>query len=133
MPLSFSFNGKIIIIRMEGSYSTSELKTVILKALDAPEATAGAVLMFDLRESLALRERSMEEVRDVAKFLAANGARFNNRLGMVAPTDLAYGLMRVGSATADMNGLTSMVFRRFDEAKDWLLVETFFAPANYNE
>lgn len=133
MPLSFSFDGKIIIIRMEGSYSTSELKTVILKALDAPATPADAVMMFDLRESLALRERSMEEVRDMAKFLAANGARFNNRLAMVAPTDLAYGLMRVGSVTADMGGLTSMVFRRFEEAREWLLMETFFAPENYHE
>jgi len=121
MPVSFSFDGKIIIIRMEEFYSTGELKTAILKALDAPEAAADAVLMFDLSKSLALQERSAEDVRDMARFLASNGTRFNNRLGMVAPTDLAYGLMRVGSATAGINGLDAMVFRHFEEAREWLL------------
>jgi len=106
---------------MEGSYSTGELKKTILEALADSQAPANAVLMFDLRESLAVQKRSGEDVRDVARFLASNGERFGKRLGMVTSTDLAYGLMRMGAVTAEMGGVTSRVFRDFEQTKMWLL------------
>jgi hypothetical protein len=121
MPVSYSFDGRIIIVKMDGLYSTRDLKKTILNALDDSQIPANSVLMFDLRESRALQERSGEDIRDMAKFLAANGERFGNRLGMVAPSDLAYGLMRMGAVTAETGGVTSMVFREFEQAKYWLL------------
>ena len=121
MAVSYSFDGNIILIRMEGIYSTSELKATILKALDAPECPANPVMMFDLRESRSIKDRSAEDVRDMAMFLASQGPRFGNRLGMVAPTDLTYGMMRIGAVTAERGGVEAFVFREFNEAREWLL------------
>ena len=121
MAVSYSFDGNIILIRMEGIYSTSELKTTILKSLDAPECPANPVMMFDLRESRSIKDRSAEDVRDMAMFLASQGSRFGNRLGMVAPTDLTYGMMRIGAVIAERGGVDAFVFREFNEAREWLL------------
>ena len=121
MPVSYSFDNRIIIIRMEGLYSTGDLKNTILAALSDSQIPSDPVMMFDLRESRVFKQRSPEDVRDMARFLASNGEWFGNRLGMVAPSDLAYGLMRIGAATAEMGGVTSMVFREFEQAREWLL------------
>lgn len=121
MPISYSFDTRIVVVRMEGKYSTGELKDAILAAVADPACPADPVMMFDLRDSQSLEDRSADEVRDMARFLASHGARFGNRLGMVAPTDLSYGLMRIGAVTAEMKGLSAEVFRTFEEARDWLL------------
>lgn len=121
MPVSYSFDNRIIIIRMEDLYSTVDLKKTILAALADSNIPTNPVLMFDLRESRVFENRSSEDIRDMARFLASNGERFGHRLGMVTSTELAYGLMRMGAVTAGMGGVTGMVFREFEQAKKWLI------------
>jgi hypothetical protein len=79
------------------------------------------VLLFDLRTSQALTERSANDVRQLAQFLSQHGTRFGLCLAMVVSTDLAYGLMRLGGTHTEMSGLRSAVFRDINEARIWLL------------
>jgi hypothetical protein len=39
---------------------------------------------------------------------------------MVAVTDLAYGMMRMGSAVAESQGIAARVFRDRESAMEWL-------------
>jgi hypothetical protein len=121
MPVSYSFDDRIAVMRMEGNYSVAELEDAVLAGLADPARPNGVVLMFDLRESRALRDRPTEDVRAMARFLSRNREKYNSRLAMVAPTDLAYGLMRLGAVTAEAGGVAAEVFRDFASARAWLL------------
>ena len=87
MPVSYSFDDPIVAIHMKGEYSVLDLENAVLAALADPARPARPVLMYDLRESRALRERPTEDVRGMARFLARNRHAFNSRLVMVAPSD----------------------------------------------
>lgn len=123
MPVSYSFDDPIVAIHMKGEYSVLDLENAVLAALADPARPARPVLMYDLRESRALRERPTEDVRGMARFLARNRHAFNSRLVMVAPSDLAFGLMRLGAVTAEAGGVVAEVFREFEPARAWLLGE----------
>jgi hypothetical protein len=56
----------------------------------------------------------------MAYFLASRAERYAQRLGMVAVTDLAYGMMRMGSAVAESQGIAARVFRDRASAMAWL-------------
>jgi hypothetical protein len=60
-----------------------QLKNQVLEALSDPSLPAEPVLMFDLRQSVSVQERSTDEVRDMAEFLAAHAEQFSSRIGMV--------------------------------------------------
>ena len=120
MPVAYEFDDDVILLRMVGKYTTSDLKSSILDALDDARVPERPVLLFDLRESRSLQDRTADEVRDMARFLASQGRRFGHRLAMVTTGDLAFGLMRLGAVAAETGGLAAEVFRDMGEAKEWL-------------
>jgi hypothetical protein len=120
MPVAYEFDNDVILLRLVGKYTTSDLKSAILDALDDARLPERPVLLFDLRESRSLQDRTADEVRDMAHFLASHGRRFGNRLAMVTASDLAFGLMRLGAVTAETGGLAAEVFRDMGAAKEWL-------------
>ncbi|HET7456479.1 MAG TPA: hypothetical protein VFJ74_02425 [Gemmatimonadaceae bacterium] len=123
MPVTYSFDDRIVAVRMVGNYSVDELEETMLAGLADPKRPARAVLMFDLTESRALRDRPTEDVRGMARFIARHRVAFNSRLAMVAPSDLAFGLMRLGAVTAEAGGVVAEVFREYAPARAWLLGE----------
>lgn len=129
MPITHAFDASILVIRMEGHYTVSDLEQAVLAGLADPHLPTDAVLMFDLSESRALRDRPTEDVRAMARFLARQRARYGARLAMVAPGDLAFGLMRLGAVTAEGGGVAAEVFRDYATARAWLLSERPAAPA----
>jgi len=121
MPVSYSYHGRIVVMRMEGDYTTADLKARVLEALDDPKCPTDAVLLFDMRESNAIKGRSPAEVQEMANFLAGQRDRFSRRLAMVTSSDVAYGLMRIGAVYVERGGVSPEVFRDFEEAKKWLV------------
>ncbi len=110
----------MVVMRMEGDYTTGDLKTGVTQALDDPQCPKDAVLMFDLRQSESIKGRSPAEVQDMANFLAGQRERYSRRLAMVTGSDVAYGLMRIGAVYVERGGVLPEVFRDFEEAKKWL-------------
>ena len=120
MPVGYDFDGDVIVVRPLGKYSTHDMKAAVLDALDDERLPARAVLLFDLRESRSLQDRTADEVREMAGFLASHGRRFSHRLAMVTTGDMAFGLMRLGAVAAESGGLVAEVFRDLAKAKAWL-------------
>jgi hypothetical protein len=121
MPVSYRFDSNIVIIDVVGEYSMDDLRATILNSLADPEHPANTFLLINMEESRSILERSSAEVKAMARFVASLGERFNNRIAMVASGNLAYGLMRMGSAGSEEKGIKSNVFRTFAEAQKWLL------------
>lgn len=57
----------------------------------------------------------------MAQFIASLGSIFHNRIALVAPADLPYGFMRMGSVGSEERGIESNVFRNMADARTWLL------------
>lgn len=122
MPVQYRLETKIIVIEMIGEYSTDELRATILNALNDPACSANSFLLIDLGESRSIYDRSSGEIDTMADFVASLGHRFNNRVALVAPDDLPFGLMRMSSAGSEERGIKARVFRNIDEARKWLLL-----------
>jgi len=121
VPVSYSFDSHIVVVRGDGDYATDELKATTLAALADAACPARPVLMFDLRTSHALTERTAPQVEDMGLFLADLSARYNGRMAMVVSSLVGYGLMRMGTPYAETKGGTVEVFKDYDEARRWLL------------
>ena len=121
MPVQYRFDEKILVIEMSGTYSIDELRSTISSAFKDPARPEDAVLLLDLSASQSFHERSSESVSNVARFVASFGQKFNNRLAIVAPDDLKFGLARMGSATTDNLDIRAEIFRDPAKARAWLL------------
>ena len=125
MPVSYTFEDRIVVLRAEGRYPAAELRTAARAAFSDPEGPAAVGLfdglLIDARGSLSLRERSWAELRHTAHMLAPLVNHFGSRIAMVATSDLDYGLLRVAAVTLEGDGADAAVFRDVDAAREWLL------------
>lgn len=119
MPVIARVEGGILSLRMTGSYTPADIRAALLAAT---AETRGELvgMLFDVRHSEVLHTRAAGEVREMARFLGAEGDRFGRRIAMIATADYAYGLMRMGGVTAEEGGVEAAVFRSEAEARAWL-------------
>lgn len=108
------------MIRMIGTYSTAELRSSFLDAIDALGATNAIGICFDVSESEVLATRSAEDVSAMAYFMASYSKRFSRRMALIGSNDFSFGMMRLGSATLEQAGVTSAVFRSECDAWSWI-------------
>jgi len=121
MPVKYRFDSTIVVIELVGEYSMDDLRSTILNSLADSARPVNSYLLIDLSKSRSIYDRSAEDVNIMASFIGSLGGRFNNRIALVAPNDLPYGLMRMGSVGSEERGVKSEVFRSFDDARNWLL------------
>jgi hypothetical protein len=120
MPVSYSFDDRFIHLRMAGEYTTADLRRTLQDALADRQCGQRDGVLFDLSESKSLHQRTPTDIQEMARFLASQSEPFGGRLAMVAPSDLAYGLMRIGVVIAEASGAEPRVFRTTEEALEWL-------------
>ena len=120
MPVTYEFDDCTIALRMIGSYETAEIRSALLEALAHPACPSIVGLLFDVRESRSITGRTADEVRAMAEFLASIADRFGRRMAMLADTDAAFGLMRLGAVGVERHGVDSQVFRNAADADAWL-------------
>ena len=121
MAIEHRREGDVAVVTARGRYSMAELRDGIDEALDAFGDEVSAGLLLDLTGSESLGERTADDLRAMAIFLASRGNRFSSRLAMVAVTDVAYGLLRMGAVTAESQGIAAHVFRDYGSARRWLM------------
>ena len=121
MAIQHRREGNIAVVAAAGRYTAAELRDVIDAALASFGDDGSAGLLLDLSESESVGERTAEDLRAMALFFASRGHRFSSRLAMVAVTDIAYGLMRMGAVTAESQGIAAHVFRDYGSARRWLV------------
>ena len=105
---------------MAGTYSTSDLREAILKALAQGEGSDPAGMIFDVSESESLRGRTAEEVTAMGYFLATHSDRFGRRIALIGHDNFRFGMMRLGSVVLEQQGVTNQVFRSEAEGRQWL-------------
>ncbi len=112
----------VAVVTPIGDYEIDELCDAIDAILLRVPAGGASGLLLDLSASSALPRRTTNDLRIMAGCLARGRLGFGSRLGMVAPTDLAFGMMRQGGAFIEDQGVEAEVFRDFSSAMEWLAV-----------
>ena len=120
MPVSYAFDERIVVVRAEGDYSEVDLEDTILAALTDPRRPHDVALLMDVSGSSTFRDRPTDDFRGTARFLARHRLRYGSRVAIVAPSDLAFGLMRMAAVTAEAGGVMTEVFREWAPARAWL-------------
>ncbi|MFL5562242.1 MAG: STAS/SEC14 domain-containing protein [Gemmatimonadaceae bacterium] len=120
MSVTYEVDGSTIALRLRGEYTTAAVRATALAAFADPDAAGATGLLFDVSHSRSIAGRSASEVRAMADFLASHAERFGRRLALVASSDAAFGLMRLGAVGLEQKGVDSRVFRDLAEAEAWL-------------
>ena len=121
MPVTSRHDDNIIVIEMSGEYSHEEARTVIYNTFMERSHPKNAVLLIDLTESKSINQRSSENIIALADYINSFREYYNNRLALVAPDNLKYGLMRMTAATGERLGIEINIFREYSKARKWLL------------
>lgn len=123
MPVTYELHCPTIVVSLNGVYETADVREAVLAAIADPRAVGATGLLFDVRKSASIAGRTATEVRAMADFLATKAGQFGNRLALVADTDAAFGLMRLGSVAVEQKGVDARVFRDIADAEGWLAVQ----------
>jgi hypothetical protein len=119
MTVTYGFDGNVLIVRMIAEYEPADIRQAITAALAERQPEPMDGILFDVRASTALRRRTPNEIRAMAAFLAHVARDRKLRVALVADTDLAYGLMRLGAADVASVDVATMTFRDEVVAMAW--------------
>lgn len=124
MAVEYAFHEGVLTIAAVGVYEPRDLVQAFLAALNDPACPRPVALMYDVSRSESLATRSTDEIRKMADFIASYADRIGGRLAVVAPTDVHFGLSRIGAARSEGVGVDAQVFRTAAEAHQWLTGST---------
>ena len=120
MPVTWSLEGDLVQLSLEGQYEPTDIIDAFLAALADPRCPEEISLLLDTTRSQSLDMRAPGEIRHVAQYLGPYRKRIRGRCAVVVGTDLHFGLSRMGSAYSETVGVDARVFRSKAEALDWL-------------
>ena len=121
MRLPYSFEGGIALVQLAGTYTTQDLRETVMTLLEDPACPEKPLMLMDLRVSEVIQNRSGSDLQEVARSLAVIGPRLGRRFAMVAGSEAAFGLLRLGAVYAAQSGIEPAVFRDLASARAWLL------------
>lgn len=120
MPVTFEFRDGVVVLEMRGKYEPEDIKDALLTALRDSRSSAAAGLLFDMSESVSIKDRTAADVTAMGYFLAGESHRFGRRAALVAERDFTFGMMRLGQTVLEGLGVAAAVFRSAAEADLWI-------------
>ena len=121
MPVHSGVHDGILVITADGDYTSNELRRVGEAAVHAEGTPRPALVLVDMSGASALGERSPTDLRGTASYFANFGPALA-AVGVLAPDDLTFGLMRMAETFFTMNEPPTAirVFRSRPDAVAWL-------------
>lgn len=120
MAVEWEITDGIISMRMSGVYDVADIYAGVRAALADPRSEGAIGLLFDVSKSESLKDRQPTDVHAVGYFVATHSDRFQKRVALVGESDFPYGMMRLGGAVLDSQGIANKVFRDAASGRDWL-------------
>jgi hypothetical protein len=130
MPVRYEFSGDILRLSLEGSYTPQDVIDTFLAALSDRAFPKDAKFIMDVRRSSELANRSVEEIKAVARVFARHSKHFDGRGAIVASKPVHYGLARMGATFIEPLGAEIRVFSDVGEAISWLNTENISRTEN---
>jgi hypothetical protein len=118
LPISYQFAGKTIWVTLAGQYSFAEIEQAAARILNDPAFTDDMNLLLDAR--LVTVNPTLAEVRARAMFLNSVARNRPGKIVLVVADTLRYGLGRMLSIYAQMEGVKVEVFMDIEQARQRL-------------
>ncbi len=121
MPLDYDIRSGVIWFVTEGDVDYEDgLETLGTAIREAARRDADQRwdVIFDIR--LSSEQRSADELRGIADFVAGHKAVLSGRCAVVAGDAFHFGLGRMFSAYSESNGVEALVARDVGSATSWL-------------
>ena len=120
MPVTYDFDGSILVMRMAGEYLLIEIRIALAAALDEAESRIITGLLLDTSESQSIATRSLGDITSIVGFLAYHSQAYARRAALVASTDVAFGVLQIADPDFEVAGVETRLFRSYDEGMQWL-------------
>lgn len=120
MPVSYSFEGRIFRLTNEGASTADEVIETFEAGLDDPAFPEHAILLWDIRESDSLKDKSSGELLRITQILGPKAYRHSNTSALVVSNDLYHGLMRMATSYGAEFESNSRLFRDEADALEWI-------------
>jgi len=118
LPISYQFSGKTIWVTLSGQYSYAEIEQASAKILNDPAFTDDMNLLLDARQVTV--NPTLAEVKQRAMFLKSVVQKRPGKIVLVVADTLRYGLGRMLSIYAQMEGVKVEVFMDIEQARQRL-------------
>lgn len=120
LAVTYTISGHLLHLVMDGEYLPTDIREQVSAAMADPRLPEQSLFLMDMRTSVSLSERTPDDLRSMATFLATYRDRYGGRLAMVASAPLQFGLLRMGEAFSAMAGIEARAFYELDDAVNWL-------------
>jgi len=128
MPVTYEFEGDLLILTMAGTYSGNEVLRTYVAALEDPACPPRVEILVDVSRSESLASRGAEELQAMNELAAPYADRIGRRYAVVASPGVLFGMSRMGTTFSEAVGITGRVFTSRAAALEWL--RTGAAPAD---
>lgn len=119
MAVTYAFVGEVLEVRASGAYHPGDVERAFRDALADPARPTLRALLYDVRDSAVVEQRTTPDVRDAVAFFKGLGPHVGQRIALLVSTDVAFGIMRMVAAWADGAGIEAEVFRDARAALAW--------------
>jgi len=119
VPVFHAQKEGVLVITVDGDYTSGELQRVGARALASPDVPAPARILLDVSGAAGLGNRSGAELMETADFFASMGLALS-AVAILAPDDESHRLMRMGMTLYADRGIQAEVFRDRTGAMAWL-------------
>jgi hypothetical protein len=120
VAVTFSIEGDLLTMTLEGKYPPEDVVEQFLVAIRDPRCPDAVALLVDVSASTSLATRPTEQIRLVAERLGEFKDRIGRRCAVLATSDVNFGLSRLGAVYSEGVGVHVQVFRDRAEALAWL-------------
>ena len=120
MPATYRFEAPIVVIETFNLFSLEDISKTLVDAIADPRCPPDARLLVNLGETQPVFKKSAEDF-NMMSLIALQGKYFHHRIAVVAPGDLAFGLMRKDAVRAEEKGVDTEIFRDCNTARRWLM------------
>ena len=119
MPVTWSIQGSVVMLTLDGDYPFGEVVEALQHALADPSFTPGMSLLFD--ESLSHANPSSEEKHRRVRWIASLRPDVAARCAIVVGATLfRYGMARMAETYFELEGMQAEIFSDVESASRWL-------------
>ncbi len=119
MPVFTRMRDGVLIVTVDGDYTPGELSRAGERGLQSEDVPTPVAVLLDMSGAAGLRQKSTDELELIGEFFGER-TELMTRVAVLAPSDLAYGLMNVGGVFASSTRIPTRPFRDRAPAMEWL-------------
>jgi hypothetical protein len=119
MPVFSRLKEGVLVITVDGDYTSNEIGRVGRAGLEDPDRPNPGPVLIDMSGAAGLHKRSYEHIVEVTRSFQPTAVSLT-RVALLAPSDLAFGLMSQVGGHAKAMGIDARAFRAREDAMVWL-------------